>query len=80
MPEETVQYLTSDPGYVKVKYKKSPRMSTYLLAVIVAEFQYKEKIFDDGYQVWKRKDKHKEIIKQANNCTKTIGIHYYTFA
>ncbi|XP_052084017.1 aminopeptidase N-like [Mytilus californianus] len=54
MPEETVQYLTSDPGYVKVKFKKSPRMSTYLLAVIVAEFQYKEKIFDDGYQlrVW----------------------------
>jgi aminopeptidase N len=53
MPEETVQYLTSEPGYVKVKFKKTPKMSTYLLAVIVAEFQCKEKVFDNGYQVIK---------------------------
>lgn len=51
MPEESVQYLTSDPGYVKRKFQTTPIMSTYLLAVVVSEFEYTEKIFDDGYQV-----------------------------
>ena len=49
MPPKEKQFI--EPNLIKVKFETTPVMSTYLLAVIVSDFQYQERILDGDYNV-----------------------------
>ncbi|KAL5019806.1 hypothetical protein ScPMuIL_002698 [Solemya velum] len=63
-------------GWIKDEFDVTPIMSTYILAFVVADFEYKETIFENGYQLrlWAQPD----MINQTD-LAMTIATECYKY-
>ncbi|XP_060074768.1 glutamyl aminopeptidase-like [Ylistrum balloti] len=76
MPVESEQYLSTEPGWLRVNFHETPIMSTYLLAIVVSDFVYKEAILDGNYQlrIWSQPNKINQTLYALD-----IGIQLYDY-
>ncbi|XP_069101802.1 aminopeptidase N-like [Argopecten irradians] len=64
MPVESEQYLSTEPGWLRVNYHETPIMSTYLLAIVVSDFTYNEVILPGDYElrIWSQPNKINQTL------------------
>lgn len=75
MPPTSTEVL--DEHWHRTQFAETPKMSTYLLAFVIANYTYKEKISSKNYtvRVWSTHDK----IEQTNYAMSIIGSIYEFF-
>ncbi|KAK3594679.1 hypothetical protein CHS0354_016345 [Potamilus streckersoni] len=72
MPPESTTCI-DDCSWQKVKFKTTPRMSTYLLAFVISDFQFRETMIFDNYQlrVWAQPEMYNQTeyaLEFASKC------------